>query len=327
MDYNSYGHELKTARERSGMSLQAVADALHLDPRLIEAIEGEDEKVLPAPAYVRGYIRAYAQLVRCQPDTLIARYNIQAKSDPDLVTSVHSVAASKQERDARMMWAGTAIVLSLIMVVVGGWLLIENLFMDTPDTALTPSSEVIADAPPPVDSPVVADPLQQTDSALLKPDTEAPPADGTPAAAQPQTPAVSAAQAPTTAAPAAQELRAAPPAVAPVQEKAAPAAEKPAVPEKPVVTDARTGDDRLSLVLDGISWIEVLDANGTRLVYGLFDAQTRPLSVKGQAPFDVTIGDANHVDVSVNGEFVNSEPYIKNNNSARFTVESPAPPQ
>ena len=63
MDYN-YGHELKLARERSGLSLQAVADALHLDPRLIEAIEREDETSLPAPAYVRGYIRAYAQLVR-----------------------------------------------------------------------------------------------------------------------------------------------------------------------------------------------------------------------------------------------------------------------
>jgi cytoskeleton protein RodZ len=327
MDYNSYGHELKSARERSGMSLQAVADALHLDPRLIEAIEGEDATGLPAPAYVRGYIRAYAQLVRCEPDTLIARYNVQAKSEPDLVASVHSVAAFKQERDARMMWAGTAIVFSLIMVVVGGWLLI-NLFMDTPDTALTSAPAVIAE--PSLETPVTADPLQQTDPVLLEPGAEAPaplePADVAPANStpQPSTPAVSGSPAPAAAAPATQESQTAPSAAAP---KAAPAQEKPAVPEKPVVTDARTGDDRLNLALDGISWIEVLDANGARLVYGLFDAQAQPLSVKGQAPFDLTIGDANHVDVSVNGQFVNSEPYIKSNNSARFSVESPAQPQ
>ncbi|HEX5056898.1 MAG TPA: RodZ domain-containing protein [Gammaproteobacteria bacterium] len=337
MDYNSYGHELKTARERSGMSLQAVADALHLDPRLIEAIEGEDAKVLPAPAYVRGYIRAYAQLVRCEPDTLIARYNVQAKSDPDLVASVHLVAASKQERDARLMWAGTAIVLSLIMVVVGGWLLMENLLLDTPDTALTSSSGVIADSSS-LNSPVVADPLQQADPVLHEPRGETPdavePADvasgngSLPAAQpQPQTPAASATPVPTPVAPAAQEPRVAPPVTAPVQEKPAPAEEKPAAPEKPVIKDARIGDDRLSMVLDGISWIEVLDANGARLVYGLFDAQTQSLSVRGQAPFDVTIGDANHVDVSVNGQFVNSEPYIRSNNSARFSVESPAQPQ
>src|SRR5687767_4599900 len=130
---NSYGQELKTARERSGLSLQAVADALHLDPRLIEAIEGEVQNSLPAPAYVRGYIRAYAQLVRCEPDTLIARYNTQANSDPQLVASVHSVMASKQERDARLMWVGTGIVLSLLMIVIGGWLLIETLFVNTTD--------------------------------------------------------------------------------------------------------------------------------------------------------------------------------------------------
>lgn len=95
-------------------------------------------------------------------------------------------------------------------------------------------------------------------------------------------------------------------------------------PEQPVVTDAQTGDDRLSLALDGVSWIEVLDANGARLVYGLFDDRTQSLSVRGEAPFDVTIGDANHVDVSVNGEVVNSEPYIRRNNSARFKVEPSA---
>ncbi len=322
MDY-SYGQELKSARERSGLSLQAVADALHLDPRLIEAIEGEDEKILPAPAYVRGYIRAYAQLVRCEPEVLIARYNVQAKSDPDLVASVHSVAAFKQQRDAKLMWVGTGIVVSLLMIVVGGWLLIENLFMDTPDVALVPPPEVVNPSleTQPLDpwEPGLVPPVAGTDAPL--PDLATAPASAEPApggvagVSQAPTPPVSQ---PAVVAPAPAKQAVTPAAAPPVQD---------VIPEKSVVTNAQTGDDRLGLTLDGVSWVEVLDANGARLVYGLFDAQTRPLSVKGQAPFDVTIGDANHVDISINGEMISSEPYMRKNNTARFKVESSAGPQ
>jgi cytoskeleton protein RodZ len=311
MDY-SYGQELKTARERSGLSLQAVADALHLDAQLIAAIEGEDEKILPAPAYVRGYIRAYAQLVRCEPDTLIARYNIQAKSDPDLVASMHSVAAFKQERDARLMWVGTGIVVSMLMIVIGGWLLIENLFLDTPDVPPLVTPPVLETQPLP-DPP---DPWETGSMPATADPNVAPPADVTtdPASADPAPQASSAAQ-PAVVAPEPARQTVTPVAPTPIQEP---------VPEKPVVTNAQTGDDRLGLALDGVSWIEVLDANGARLVYGLFDAQTRALSVQGQAPFDVTIGDANHVDISVNGQAVSTEPYMRRNNTARFKVESSA---
>lgn len=329
MQHHSYGQELKSARERSGMSLQAVADALRLDPRLIEAIEGENAESLPAPAYVRGYIRAYAQLVRCEPETLIARYNTQAKSDPDLVASVHTVAAFKQQRDARLMWVGTGIIVSLLMIVVGGWLLIENLFVEAPapDTAAAPPG-VIADSQ--LDAPAVPESWQQTAPALVVPEAGSlPPATepapdsitsgnavGTPSQAQ----APAAAQAPAPA-------ESVPPAPA-VQEPAPASAVQPTpAPQRPVVTDAQTGSDTLHLTLDGISWIEVLDANGERLVYGLFDERTRPLAVRGQAPFDVTIGDANHVDVSVNGQYVSSEPHIRRNNTARFIVEPEASPQ
>jgi cytoskeleton protein RodZ len=308
----SYGQELKSARERSGMSLQAVADALHLDPQLIEAIEGEHEESLPAPAYVRGYIRAYAQLVRCEPDTLIARYNTQGRSDPDLIASVHSVAAFRQERDARLMWVGTGIVVSLLLIVVGGWLLIENLFLDTSDTGLAAVPPPVADSP--FDATTIPEQWQQMPPALpgadagsLPPITASSDAAGSaPAETMPQ------AQVPMSAT--AQE-----PAVTAV----APTVQAAPVPRKPVVTNAKTGDDTLRLAFDGVSWIQVLDANGERLVYGLFDAGTRPLTVRGQAPFDVTIGDANHVDISINERFVSSEPYIRRDNTARFTIESP----
>jgi hypothetical protein len=50
--------------------------------------------------------------------------------------------------------------------------------------------------------------------------------------------------------------------------------------------------------------------------------QARVVSVNGEAPFEITIGDANHVDILVNGKFVSPEPYMRRDNTARFTVES-----
>jgi cytoskeleton protein RodZ len=206
------------------------------------------------------------------------------------------------------------------MIVVGGWLLIENLFIDTPDTALVPPPSIVN---PPLETPALPESWESgsippaTDfDAPLTGDTATSPLTADPAeTAEPQVPSVSQ---PTIIASEPAKPTVTTPALKPAQDL---------VPEKPVVTNAQIGDDRLGLTFDGVSWIEVLDANGARLVYGLFDAQVQPLSVQGQAPFDVTIGDANHVDILVNGQVVSSEPYMRRNNSARFKVEASAASQ
>ncbi|HEY3486445.1 MAG TPA: RodZ domain-containing protein [Gammaproteobacteria bacterium] len=319
----SYGQELKSARERNGMSLQAVADALRLDPQLIEALELEDQKVLPAPAYVRGYIRAYAQLVRCPPETLIASYNAQARSEPVLAASVHALQEFEQERNARLMWLGTGIVLAALLVIVGGWLLIEHLTAKpvAPAIAVMENPEPVEPLTDSLPFDATAEPQDLLAETLLAegvaPDASlVPPPAGAPTQPAPSVPAPASAQ----STPSTQQAVPVQP-VAPAQPAVVPAD----TIIKPVITNAQTGNDRLNLSFRGVSWVEVLDANGSRLVYGLFDAQTQPVAVKGQAPFEVTIGDATQVDIAINEQTFNSEPYMKRNNTARFRVESSVP--
>lgn len=74
-DYGtSPGGMLRRQREQRGLSLQDVADELHLDRRVVETIEADHFLALGAPVYARGHLRKYAQLLELAPETVLASY-------------------------------------------------------------------------------------------------------------------------------------------------------------------------------------------------------------------------------------------------------------
>lgn len=66
------GKKLSAAREGWGLSVQEVADNLNLGVSIIEAVEADEYDKLPGSTFARGYIRAYANLLRIDADELIA---------------------------------------------------------------------------------------------------------------------------------------------------------------------------------------------------------------------------------------------------------------
>jgi cytoskeleton protein RodZ len=76
-DYLSFmpGQRLKKARELRGMTIDQVAQELSLSPRYVVAMESDSYKSLPEPAFVRGYMRRYAQLVKLSPDDIAAKFD------------------------------------------------------------------------------------------------------------------------------------------------------------------------------------------------------------------------------------------------------------
>ena len=68
------GGELRTARERLGWEIDAVAEALRLKPAFIRAIEQGDLAGLPAPAYTVGFVRTYATALGLDPNEAIRRF-------------------------------------------------------------------------------------------------------------------------------------------------------------------------------------------------------------------------------------------------------------
>lgn len=80
----SIGRRLAHAREARKLTIERVADGLHLDVRIVEALEHDDHEALPSPIFVKGYLRGYATMVGLPADELIREYTELAGEPPPL---------------------------------------------------------------------------------------------------------------------------------------------------------------------------------------------------------------------------------------------------
>jgi cytoskeleton protein RodZ len=76
----------------------------------------------------------------------------------------------------------------------------------------------------------------------------------------------------------------------------------------------------LAFAFDGESWTEVTDGRGERLAYGL-NAAGRTLTVRGEPPFTVVLGNAGSVRLRVDGEPYAIPPARRGDNLVRFSVD------
>ncbi|MDH4121892.1 MAG: DUF4115 domain-containing protein [Deltaproteobacteria bacterium] len=70
----SIGARLKAGREAKGLSLNDIAANTRINQNFLKKIEVGDHNGLPAPAFVRGFIRNYARVVGISPDDLLYDY-------------------------------------------------------------------------------------------------------------------------------------------------------------------------------------------------------------------------------------------------------------
>jgi len=68
----SPGAKLAAGRVALGWTVEQVAAQLKLAPRQIIALEKDDYPALPEAAIVKGFTRAYAKLVKLDPDPILA---------------------------------------------------------------------------------------------------------------------------------------------------------------------------------------------------------------------------------------------------------------
>ena len=151
------GSELSHARERLVLSLTELASRTKISEATLLAIERNDLKALPGGIYTRGFLRAYAREVGCDPEEIVARYRTQfaeegessrlhGPSTPSLTVrcesgQVHSASVDAMDRrDARAKLIGTVMVL-----LVGGLL---YFLLDRSMHTTKPSPDLITvDAP------------------------------------------------------------------------------------------------------------------------------------------------------------------------------------
>lgn len=81
------GRILAEAREARGMSIDDVASITKVSRSILQAIEDGDSSGLPAPVYVRGFVRAYARAVGADAQEalrLLSQLQLPAEKEDEL---------------------------------------------------------------------------------------------------------------------------------------------------------------------------------------------------------------------------------------------------
>jgi cytoskeleton protein RodZ len=304
----SPGRLLRQARENMKLSVEDVARDLRLAPTRVEALEADDYRNLPAPTFVRGYLRSYARLVRVSEDEVISAYDVAQKPRVAPIAEAPRPAPSvpRQARAGdKPVRAVTYLLVGLLVVLVFSWWHGRWEIPTAPQPGRTgPEARDQARIPEADGRAPAAEPAATAGAEGAAPET-----------------AKAAAPAPGASVPAAVEPAPAAVSAAPERPKAAPDKPKPAPASATAV--APENSVQVSLIFDGESWADVRDARRTRLVYQQFKAG-QSVTIAGVPPFKVYLSNAGAVRMRYAGE-----PYdVSKHRSglyARFTVGSPNP--
>lgn len=306
------GEILKQARVGKDLSIAAIATHLNLDLRVVEALESGDLSKLPAPIFVRGYLRGYARLVGVREEMVLAAYQAQAPNEP----APRSVGISRKSMPPAFLipaipWRG----LLGVAVLIG---LVALAFQIGPSLLNRFSSNGSGDSTGPSSLPL---PVPSGDASIIpapQSTLTVPDATGSMALALPE-PAPRAAE--DLQSPPVEEIEPS----TPVDTDFGLANPTGGIDSLPLAatSPALPADEvQLEFIFNTDSWVEVRAADRSKLLYGLLREGDDRI-VSGKAPIAVLLGNASAVTLKVNGEVFDTTRYNRDN-VARFNV--PAQP-
>ena len=103
------GARLRSARERSRLTILQAAEKLHVDADILEALEADDFAALGAPVYVKGHLRHYAELVGESTEALFDLYSQGTRVPPPDLTRIPKALPDDASR----------LVAPAVLVVIG----------------------------------------------------------------------------------------------------------------------------------------------------------------------------------------------------------------
>lgn len=322
----SIGARLRAAREANSMSVEEVAQALHLDKSLVIALENDDREHLPEPVFVKGYIRHYAHLVGIQPETLAPHQDepvVDSEGFSAKESATHKRDFSYQAPGNR--WAPLFVgFIILVLIGLSAWWLTRPKHEAIPASVLEKSTSrtggalsLSARAATATTLPAVHPAASSTSSAVAIPSngivgsTRMQIVNGQ-HTATPITPLKGTSPSGTEAAQA--ENRS-----SQVHASASFPPQSATNSINPAPAQNGKAASSLQVKLTGKSWVQVTDAKGHVLMLGLFNAGTHR-ELNGSPPYSVILGNAQGVSLFLGGNSIDDSAYIQPNRTARFVI-------
>ena len=350
---DGFGFILKQHREQKNISLAEVAKELHLDEKFIIALDNEDYTKLPAPAFVCGYIRNYAKLVGIQPEPLIADYK---KSFGHEVTEPELRVSRQKNINNSSIQNGFFVLIFKIILLAGLvfgswqlWLYVSENFIYKEVTKETLNEFSLGTMN---SSNTVADTIADNDpETLLLPVIDAYPLDEVnqkqaltgQQLAQDNPELKAGVEVESIAAPIVDSVIVPDTEVFESSETVTSVEQQDVQENVEVINSEDSANSRANeteiaalvspadsslqpltsnqLILEfaANSWIKIKDASGKTLASGTKKSGT-VLTLSGQRPYKVIIGNANKVKVSIDGQLFDHSGFINENTIARYTL-------
>ena len=335
------GDRLQSARIAKGMSLEDVANKMHLSTGILTSLEDNNFEDITAPIFVKGYLRAYARLVKVNEEDIIKQYVTHYMDGDPPISSISNTAPEINANDARVKWTTYLVIVVLIGLLSTWW---WNRYQQSPETLSleTDATPGMIAEPEPRSIPAtnLDDMLRKIESSANDKalDTDNDTSVETVPENRPQqqeiavvleskkssidkpvekiekpaaTPVVSS-QPATLANPAETQM---------IPEQQLSAEELADAPESSSMDEvpATLSKDNLQISVNADTWASIEDAEGNRLVYDLLRSGQQ-LSVSGKAPIKAFFGNGYGVELVYLGKPVDLSREIRSNNTARIML-------
>ncbi len=300
------GKLLRQYREQQELSVEDIYKRIHLEPKIINAIEADDYSSIPTATYARGYLRSYAKTLGLDADHIVSLYDEDnAPPPPEILPEVKppsQVSSSDKPVKAFTYLISLGLVLLLLIWYQSNFVVDSEQGDDADKAAIEKSVPTMINNTDTTfqvvihpegwqsPKPSAAEPLQD---ALPDPYTS----DATDAEAVSSEPERSNNTVQTLQM---DNLN---------LESSAPAQTQ---------TAGTSGPDTVLLTISQDSWIEIYDANDQRLFMDL-GREGEQFQIDGTAPFNLILGYSPGVSIKFNDEAFDPEPY-SNNGVARFRL-------
>jgi len=289
----SCGKVLAEARKEQGKTIEDISKSLNLSVGQVRSIELDQSEGLPETTYIRGYIRSYAKLLGLDSVEVLSIYSqITGDSNQSSFTNMPTELSARDTGTSSKPFSAYHILVLLVVAASLGFLMYTGLIpspfknnaeVSSTNTALTSSSQPNDKA---LDSAEESSSIEEeqfsvsAESSSLDTDESAEQAESD--------------------------------SQADAGDEAVQAASGNAV--------ASTSTSiQLQLQFKQASWLDVRDENNEKLAYQSYDGG-ESITLESDGKLHVFIGNADGVDVELNGESYDIEPH-REGVYAKFSIE------
>jgi cytoskeleton protein RodZ len=119
------GSSLREARLRQDLDFPELEERTKIRPKYLRALEDERFDILPAPTYVRGFLRSYAESLGLDGQPFVDEYNSRfTVGEDDAPLRARRVPAPRRDRgprESRMAAAALVAIAIATALVIAAW--------------------------------------------------------------------------------------------------------------------------------------------------------------------------------------------------------------